>query len=146
VLGFALGFLALDPPESHSQTSSRLLFLLFSAALPVLDLVFGVIRRVRAGRSPLAGDRRHLCDLMLSRGWTTRSLALVCYAATAFLAVIGWLGLQAGRGAFLAISVLVLGALVCGGCWLGELRMSDGGPVKIIQGELQLNRGGRNPV
>lgn len=39
-------------------------------ALPAAEVACTVVRRLRAGRSVLAGDRGHLYDLLVARGWT----------------------------------------------------------------------------
>ncbi len=45
-------------------------------AVPVAEVAFAVIRRARARTSITSGDRRHLYDLFVVRGWTRRSAAL----------------------------------------------------------------------
>jgi hypothetical protein len=97
-----------------------LLFVTFASALPLLDLVFGVIRRTRASRSPFFGDRAHWCDLLLRRAWSPRGVALACYAVSAAFAM-GWIALRTRISEFAVISTLALAALV-GASWrLGAL-------------------------
>jgi UDP-N-acetylmuramyl pentapeptide phosphotransferase/UDP-N-acetylglucosamine-1-phosphate transferase len=125
-LGFLLGVLALDPPNSPATglpapIPARFVFLLFAAALPLFDLVFAVIRRIRAGHSIFLGDRSHIYDLLLGRDWSPRRVALACYAGTVSLAIAGWLSLQAGRMDLIVISILIVGALARAGSWLGAL-------------------------
>lgn len=58
--------------------------------VPVLDLTWAVIRRVKAGRSPFAADRLHIHHRLLSLGHTHRRTVLVLYlwvSAVAFGAV-----------------------------------------------------------
>jgi UDP-GlcNAc:undecaprenyl-phosphate GlcNAc-1-phosphate transferase len=47
--------------------------------LPVLDFFLAVIRRTRAGRSPLSADKQHLHHRMLQIGHTHRGAVLVLY-------------------------------------------------------------------
>jgi len=89
VLGFALAVLALNfyrqKPVNHVSTLVPLLF----AAVPLLDAVFAVMRRVRRGTSPFTGDREHSYDLLLQRGWSARKVAFCLYALTATLVTAG---------------------------------------------------------
>lgn len=58
--------------------------------IPVLDLVWAVIRRVSQGRSPFSADRLHIHHRLLSLGHTHRRTVLVLYfwvSAVAFGAV-----------------------------------------------------------
>ncbi|WIM68630.1 MraY family glycosyltransferase [Corynebacterium breve] len=59
-------------------------------ALPVLDLIMAVIRRVSQGKSPFAADRQHIHHRLLALGHTHRRTVLVLYlwvSAVAFGAV-----------------------------------------------------------
>jgi UDP-N-acetylmuramyl pentapeptide phosphotransferase/UDP-N-acetylglucosamine-1-phosphate transferase len=47
--------------------------------VPLLELAFAVLRRVRARRSPLTGDRDHPYDRLVRRGWSSQ-LAVTLYA------------------------------------------------------------------
>jgi UDP-GlcNAc:undecaprenyl-phosphate GlcNAc-1-phosphate transferase len=42
---------------------------LFLVAVPLADVAFSSLVRIRAGRSPLAGGAEHLCLRLLARGW-----------------------------------------------------------------------------
>jgi UDP-GlcNAc:undecaprenyl-phosphate GlcNAc-1-phosphate transferase len=48
--------------------------------IPILELAFAVLRRARARRSPLSGDRDHPYDRLVRRGWSTH-LTVTTYAA-----------------------------------------------------------------
>lgn len=67
-------------------------FIVVAAAVfvPVLDLVWAVVRRVSHGRSPFAADKLHIHHRLLSLGHTHRRTVLVLYmwvSAVAFGAV-----------------------------------------------------------
>ena len=67
-------------------------FIVVTAAVfvPVLDLVWAVIRRVSQGKSPFAADKAHIHHRLLSLGHTHRRTVLVLYlwvSAVAFGAV-----------------------------------------------------------
>jgi UDP-GlcNAc:undecaprenyl-phosphate GlcNAc-1-phosphate transferase len=55
-------------------------------AIPFLDLVLAVIRRVRAGKSPFAPDNLHLHHRLLSAGNSTGQTILILYLWTATIA------------------------------------------------------------
>jgi UDP-GlcNAc:undecaprenyl-phosphate GlcNAc-1-phosphate transferase len=75
----------LDPTDlSHSANryAEILPFLLPAAVMviPYTDLLRAVVRRTRAGLSPLAPDRKHLHHRMLDIGHSHRSSVLILYA------------------------------------------------------------------
>ena len=55
-------------------------------AIPFLDLLLAVIRRVKAGKSPFAPDNLHLHHRLLSAGNTTGQTILIVYLWTATIA------------------------------------------------------------
>lgn len=74
----------------HEVPSERsLLVPLLVVAIPLCDALAAMIRRVRAGRSPFAGDRSHFYDLLLGQNWTVRLILIVSATATACLAALG---------------------------------------------------------
>lgn len=74
----------------HEFRSERsLLVPLLVVAIPLCDALAAMIRRIRAGKSPFAGDRSHFYDLLLGQNWTVRLILLVSAAATACLAALG---------------------------------------------------------
>jgi UDP-GlcNAc:undecaprenyl-phosphate/decaprenyl-phosphate GlcNAc-1-phosphate transferase len=82
VLGFGVAFLAFDFYRANA-TSERHIALavpLLMAALPLLDGILAVLRRLHGGRSLLHGDRRHFYDLLLDLSWSPRRVALTIYA------------------------------------------------------------------
>jgi len=55
-------------------------------AIPFLDLLLAVGRRVKAGRSPFAPDNQHLHHRLLSAGNSTNRTAVILYLWTATIA------------------------------------------------------------
>lgn len=55
--------------------------------LPLLDFGLAVFRRMRAGRSPFAPDRKHLHHRMLDLGHRDRDAVLIFYAWTAIISL-----------------------------------------------------------
>ncbi|PTW91451.1 UDP-GlcNAc:undecaprenyl-phosphate GlcNAc-1-phosphate transferase [Microbacteriaceae bacterium MWH-Ta3] len=78
--------------------------------IPLVDFVWAVTRRVTAGRSPFAADRKHLHHRLLDLGHTHFQAVLILYAWTLVVAV-GVL-LFMFVPASTAIIVLVLGLIV----------------------------------
>lgn len=56
-------------------------------AVPVADTTIAIVRRARAGRPLLQGDRGHIYDQLITRGATAKTAALWCIAAQMVLAL-----------------------------------------------------------
>ncbi|MCU1351630.1 MAG: UDP-N-acetylmuramyl pentapeptide phosphotransferase/UDP-N-acetylglucosamine-phosphate transferase, partial [Acidimicrobiales bacterium] len=69
-------------PTSTAARSGALLLV----AVPVADTTVALVRRFRAGRPLLQGDRGHVYDQLVDRGASTGAAALACVAALAALA------------------------------------------------------------
>lgn len=54
--------------------------------VPLVDLVFAVIRRMAAGKSPFAADGRHLHHRLMARGHSHRRTVVILYAWTSVFA------------------------------------------------------------
>lgn len=100
ILGFALAVLSII---GGAKVATALLPL----AIPILDVAWQIITRVRAGRSPFASDRGHLHHRLYDTGVSMRALVLAYYALTALL---GALALTLPSGAYKLIALVVIGA------------------------------------
>jgi UDP-GlcNAc:undecaprenyl-phosphate GlcNAc-1-phosphate transferase len=80
VLGFATAVLGLDLARTPDAASHAMLFPFLVAALPLLDAMRIIARRLKMGRSAFHGDRCHFYDLLLIRGWKPRKVALVSWS------------------------------------------------------------------
>ncbi|MHA2788726.1 glycosyltransferase family 4 protein [Corynebacterium sp. S7] len=92
---------------------SPVIVVLAAIALPVLDLVLAVIRRVSKGQSPFSADRQHIHHRLLALGHTHRRTVLVLYlwvSAVAFGAV-SFSVFPVRYAVALSILLLVLAAL-----------------------------------
>jgi len=131
VLGFSVAFLGLDfaarqgsvrsTMGNNSLLCGALIFPLLIAALPLVDAVTVVLRRLINGQSPFHGDRRHSYDFLLASGCTQKRVAISCYLLTGLLGAVGWLASHAEfrLGATLAFATMAM--LVLAATWLGSL-------------------------
>ncbi len=140
VLGLCVAFLTLSFYRSAIATGPRLLFPFVVAGLPLLDVTLAIIRRIRGRASPFFGDRRHIYDLLAARGASARMVALVCYAATALLGLIGFVGVHAKPVYFFILASGGGGALLVTAIRMGALRL-DG--ERIQQGRKALAEPGQ---
>lgn len=53
--------------------------------VPLMDVVYAIIRRLRAGKSPVWGDDQHLHHQLLRLGWSKRQVAIFYWVVTALL-------------------------------------------------------------
>jgi UDP-GlcNAc:undecaprenyl-phosphate/decaprenyl-phosphate GlcNAc-1-phosphate transferase len=74
-------------------------------ALPFVDLLLAVVRRVARGRSPFAPDKQHLHHRLLELGHSHRRAVLLLYFWSALLAFAG-VGLSYDRGQWLVVGTL----------------------------------------
>jgi UDP-GlcNAc:undecaprenyl-phosphate GlcNAc-1-phosphate transferase len=106
LLGFCITVLALQM-AGPSKSGWSALALAFLIALPAIDTVSLIVRRLIAGRSPLSADREHLHHLLQRAGLTAGQVAGFLTLASV---VVGILGLTLD---FLRVgSVALLGALI----------------------------------
>ena len=88
LLGTALAMLlaaAFDEGDSLAVGSGAALFV----AVPVADTAVAVVRRLRAGRALFRGDRGHVYDQLIDKGWGSVHVVVVCIAVQALLVGIG---------------------------------------------------------
>jgi UDP-GlcNAc:undecaprenyl-phosphate GlcNAc-1-phosphate transferase len=81
----------LDPEQiGRSQLLGAFIPILLPVAvviLPLLDFGSAVLRRMRAGKSPFAPDRKHLHHRMLDMGHSDRDAVIIFYAWTAIIGI-----------------------------------------------------------
>jgi UDP-GlcNAc:undecaprenyl-phosphate GlcNAc-1-phosphate transferase len=86
VIGYLMALLPIlvtfYDPGQHDKPFGLLVPLLV-LAVPLYDVVSVVTHRLRAGHSPLKGDRRHFSHRLVHRGMTTRGAVCTIYLATA---------------------------------------------------------------
>jgi len=102
-------------PESSGNALLPLLLPFTVLAIPLLDFVMAIVRRVRAGRSPFSADREHLHHRIMRMGLTQQRTTVVLYLWTAMFAVPTaiaafipiWIALLVGAVIFV-LSILVI--------------------------------------
>lgn len=103
VLGLTLGALAII---GGAKVGTALLVLM----IPILDVAWQIVQRLRAGRSPFSADRGHLHHRLLDLGLPQRVIVLLYYLLTAILGALA-LTLPSGVYKLIALIVIGLGAL-----------------------------------
>jgi UDP-GlcNAc:undecaprenyl-phosphate/decaprenyl-phosphate GlcNAc-1-phosphate transferase len=99
VLGFALGVIAII---GGAKVATTLLVLL----IPILDVAWQILNRLRAGKSPTAADRGHLHHRLLDLGFSQRAIAFLYYG---FTAIFGALALVLPSGIYKLMALVVIG-------------------------------------
>jgi len=105
-----------DPQAFGGTFSSLPLFLpllipVAVLALPFVDLVLAVIRRVSRGRSPFAPDKQHLHHRLLELGHSQRRAVLLLYFWSAIVAFAG-VGLTYEKRGWVVVGALLALAVV----------------------------------
>jgi UDP-GlcNAc:undecaprenyl-phosphate GlcNAc-1-phosphate transferase len=109
LVGTGLAMLAVAAIDaSTAAASGAALFV----GVPVADTVVAIVRRIRAHRPLLRGDRGHVYDQLVDRGWPAPRTVVVCIAAQVGLtaAGVGIASLSGGAAvAVAAITVVLVG-------------------------------------
>ncbi len=99
VLGLILAVLSII---GGAKVASALLVLL----IPIGDVAWQIVNRVRAGQSPFAADRGHLHHRLLDLGWSPPAILILYIALSAFF---GALALLLPSGIYKLIALIILG-------------------------------------
>jgi len=78
--------------EGYASESASLPALCWLLALPAIDTLSLIVRRLLAGNSPFAGDRRHLHHLLLEAGLSPAQVTALLVAVATILGGIGFAG------------------------------------------------------
>lgn len=102
-------YLAVLSMLSGAKVATALIVL----GVPLMDVVYAIIRRVMQGKSPVWGDDKHLHHKLLAIGWSKRKIAGFYWLVTALLGLLA-LNLNSQYKAY----TIVLTAVVVGGVLL----------------------------
>lgn len=93
-------------------TTAKVGTLLLVLAIPIIDAVYIIIRRILSGKSPVKGDRGHLHHRLLNTGWSKQKIAFFYWGITALLGILA-LRLNATEKFYTMIGIaLLVGALI----------------------------------
>lgn len=100
ILGFFLATLAI---LSSGKVATAVLVL----AVPMIDGVFTLARRIASKKSPFVGDRSHLHHLLLNIGWSQRKIALFYWTFCVILGALA-LNLKSVEKLFVVVSLFII--------------------------------------
>ncbi len=91
LIGFTVIWILLQSTqgESHPMNPVTALWLI---AIPLMDMIAIMYRRLRKGLSPFSADRQHIHHLIMRAGFTSRQAFVLITVAAALLAAIGVIG------------------------------------------------------
>ncbi|HEX9075592.1 MAG TPA: MraY family glycosyltransferase, partial [Anaerolineae bacterium] len=99
LLGFGLAVLSVI---GGAKVATALLVL----AIPILDVAWQIINRIRTGHSPFYADRGHLHQRLYDLGYSMRAIVAIYYVLTA---TFGALALLLPSGVYKLIALVVIG-------------------------------------
>lgn len=94
ILGFVLAWATIDLAETHKVMSP--ITAVWILAVPLLDTVTLMIRRVMKGRSPLSPDREHLHHILMRAGYSHAQAVRIILLVSLLLSLVGVTGYFAG--------------------------------------------------
>jgi UDP-GlcNAc:undecaprenyl-phosphate/decaprenyl-phosphate GlcNAc-1-phosphate transferase len=126
-LGFCVAFLGLDFYRSNvtSLNGATVFFPLLIAAVPLLDAILVLVRRLRDHRAMLGGDRKHGYDFLMARGWSSRRIAVTVYAISAVMCGVGRVALKSEFRIALTLCLTSVMTLLLLGLRLGTLKKNE---------------------
>ena len=88
LIGFTVIWILLETTQGTHHPISPVTAL-WIVAIPLMDMVAIMYRRLRKGMSPFSADRQHIHHLIMRAGFTSRQALVLITAAAALLAGIG---------------------------------------------------------
>lgn len=111
--GLALLLALTATAGDRADTAGALLFV----AVPVADTTVAIVRRRRAGRPLFQGDRGHVYDQLVDRGWSSERSAVACAAAQAGFVVLGLIASTLADATAVALVALVIAVVGGAALW-----------------------------
>lgn len=88
VIGFTVVWLLLEGSQSQEKSAFSPVTALWLAAVPIIDAISTIARRIKKGQSPFKPDREHLHHILLRLGFSSRqALVVICFISTVFATV-----------------------------------------------------------
>ncbi|UCQ27627.1 UDP-N-acetylglucosamine--undecaprenyl-phosphate N-acetylglucosaminephosphotransferase [Edwardsiella tarda] len=91
LIGFTVIWILLQSTQEHGHPMNPVTAL-WVIAIPLMDMIAIMYRRLRKGMSPFAPDRQHIHHLIMRAGFTSRQAFVLITLAAALLAAIGVMG------------------------------------------------------
>ncbi|MFV9996685.1 MAG: UDP-N-acetylglucosamine--undecaprenyl-phosphate N-acetylglucosaminephosphotransferase [Arsenophonus endosymbiont of Dermacentor nuttalli] len=91
LIGFSVIWLLLMSTQGE-QRSIKPVTALWIIAIPLMDMIAIMYRRLRKGMNPFSPDRQHIHHLFMRSGFTSRQAFILISMAAAILAMIGIIG------------------------------------------------------
>lgn len=88
LIGFTIVWILLETTQRTLQPITPITAL-WLIAIPLMDMVSIMYRRLRKGMSPFSADRQHIHHLIMRAGFTSRQAFMLITLAAAILATIG---------------------------------------------------------
>lgn len=101
-LGYTLGVLGIIG-------GAKMATMLLVMGLPLLDVVWQIVRRVSAGRNPTEGDRGHVHYRLLALGFSVRQIVMGYYV---FCTLFGAIALVTASRPYKLLALLVMGGVI----------------------------------
>lgn len=101
-------YLAVLSMLSGAKVATALIVL----GIPLMDVVYAIVRRVLHGQSPVWGDDKHLHHKLLALGWRKRTIAYLYWGVTALLGMIA-LSLNSTQKVYtIALNAVLVGGVL----------------------------------
>lgn len=110
-IGFTLSVLALEGYQGGGRKAALLTFAipLMALAVPILDTLLSIFRRIRSGRAPWSADRSHMHHRLLASHGAPRPAVLSLYFLTACFCMIAFSFAQLrGYTAFIFFAAVIV--------------------------------------
>ncbi|WP_340618013.1 UDP-N-acetylglucosamine--undecaprenyl-phosphate N-acetylglucosaminephosphotransferase [Xenorhabdus entomophaga] len=91
LIGFTIIWLLIEVTQGKSASISPVTAL-WIIAIPLMDMVAIMYRRLRKGMSPFSPDRQHIHHLIMRAGFTSRQAFILITLAAVLLAAVGIIG------------------------------------------------------
>lgn len=92
MIGFTVIWLLLGASQSGGNPIIRPVTALWLIAVPLMDMVTIMVRRINMGKSPFKPDREHLHHICQRLGFSSRQTLLIIFCVSSVLAAIGVIG------------------------------------------------------
>jgi len=130
LIGVALAILAALSLNGAGNTSASVAIwaaLPLIVAVPILDTLVAILRRLRAGDPIFSGDRSHIYDQLCDRGIPAQRVLMIMVSAQCILVLLGILASRLSSYASVSVMLLSAGILIAITVRAGFLT-TDGGP------------------